>query len=81
MKQFDPVSLWTSYRKALYPESIPPMQERECSSAFYAGMISAVSFFLSLDENQPDSELEQVVIQFHDAIIMAAKNARPPIVQ
>lgn len=37
-----PQKFWEEFRLAIHgPEPLPQIQERECSLAFYAGMISA----------------------------------------
>lgn len=58
-----PQELWTAYRtKCFGSESLPKMQERECSLAFFGGMISGVATLMEIsDKIVPEDEQCQAI--------------------
>lgn len=53
-----PQKLWTEFREAIYgTEPLPPEQERECTLAFYAGMICS---FIEVSQISVNAKNEDV---------------------
>jgi hypothetical protein len=72
------IAEWQAYRRVIYQtnEPLPLTQERECSLAFYAGMMSAFSLVSNianraLDEDSGALEMEK----FRQEIDFAAAHA------
>lgn len=50
-----PTSLWNDYKRAVYYDGdLAPIQEREVSSAFYAGIEAVFKFIDNSDPNEHD---------------------------
>lgn len=83
-----PKQCWESYRFRMFKGALPLDQERECSCAFYAGMMSGIDYFTSLSEEASEAELDANIGAFCRSLAKTALEANrigrfpsPPIDQ
>jgi hypothetical protein len=72
-----PQALWAEYRtRCVGPEPLPKTQERECSLAFFGGMISGVGILMAIsDGDAPESEQCQAIDEMLNQLKAAARFA------
>ena len=56
-----PQEIWSGYVKKVYgTDPMPRTQERECSRAFYAGMMAAILVMIRISEQELDAGAEDI---------------------
>lgn len=59
-----PKELWEEYKGLVYTDGpIPPQQEKECSLAFYAGMLSMMAAAAGIPDHLEDEQMDEFVAQ------------------
>ena len=71
-----PREFWQDFRLSIYgPEGLPKNQERECSLAFYAGMLSAFIEVLRISRNNDTDAGAKDIDRLKTEIAVAARHA------
>jgi hypothetical protein len=47
------LKLWSKYRSTIYPDGLTPVEERECSLCYYAGMMDSLTYTLEMAARAP----------------------------
>ena len=72
------VKLWEGYREEVYKEQMPlaKEQERECSLAFYAGMMGSMALMAEISDEAKDEEAGALELEIlRQQIVSASRHA------
>jgi hypothetical protein len=68
---------WLDYQKKVLPKDAPPIQVRECQTAFYAGALVAKQKIISISEEDVSEEVgAMMMIDVHNEINNFFKEVR-----
>lgn len=75
----DPRTIWDHYRQSVYGRGqLAPAQEKECSNAFFAGLMAGINEVgLLTDNGATDTENARTVQQFLDKLKFVALVQNP----